>query len=146
MINWLCTSIVSALLASWLLLMVWPAGFAASVGAQRIVFTLAPASQAQAAGVFLPTLSNVVHPSLAVDGAGGIHMAFEPVSGSRGARMPVQYGYCAADCLRRESWKVVAVSGWRKGKAAIWILFWMVNPARTWWWPTAPFCQNASAL
>jgi hypothetical protein len=44
-----------------------------------------------------------------VDGAGGIHLALEPVSVAADGRLPVQYAYCATDCLRREGWQVVAV-------------------------------------
>lgn len=102
-------SIVATALAGWLSLIAQPAGLAAARPVERLESAISAVSQAQAAGVFLPTLSNVVHPSLAVDSAGGIHMAFEPISGSSGSRMPVQYGYCAADCLRRESWRVVVV-------------------------------------
>lgn len=103
------TSIVSTALAGWLALMAWPAGLAASLNMQRLVSAASPAVQEQPAGIFLPTLSNVAHPSIAVDRAGGIHMAFEPVSGAAGHHMPVQYGYCASNCMRRESWRVIVI-------------------------------------
>lgn len=95
--------------ASGLALMAQPTRVAASWQVGRSEAALLPTSQAQVAGVFLPTLSNVANPSLAVDRAGGIHMAFEPVSGSASHRMPVQYGYCAANCMRRESWRVAVI-------------------------------------
>ncbi|MCE7988949.1 MAG: hypothetical protein DYG89_47955 [Caldilinea sp. CFX5] len=36
-------------------------------------------------------------------------MAFEPVSPADGGGLLVQYGYCAANCLRQESWQIIAV-------------------------------------
>lgn len=106
-------SLAVALLASTvgLLLIVWTNGLAASPPTQRVAPAMAPIFQAQSApGVFLPTLSNVANPSVAVDSAGGVHMAFEPMSRGQNGRLSTQYGYCAKECLRRENWQIVAVN------------------------------------
>jgi len=110
MTNWYRMSVVLTVISGWFLLVSWPLAIhAAPPAGQQYVVASSPALQTQAAGVFLPTLSNVAHPSIAVDDAGSIHMAFEPVSPAAGGRLPVQYAYCAADCLRRESWQIIAV-------------------------------------
>lgn len=103
------TSVILIVTGGWFLLIIWPlAGHAAPPAAQQEIAP-APVLQTGASGVLLPTLSNVAHPSVAVDSAGGIHMAFEPVSPAADGRLPAQYAYCAANCLNRESWQVIAV-------------------------------------
>lgn len=61
------------------------------------------------AASYLDSLSNVAHPSLAVDPRGGVHLALEPVSPAAEGGLPVQYAYCAATCLTNARWQVIRV-------------------------------------
>jgi hypothetical protein len=67
-------------------------------------------------GLWLPTspLNNTENPTVAVDPAGGIHVAFSAYSPVNG-NFPVYYAYCPANCSSDAGWTVLAVA-----QAAAW--------------------------
>lgn len=65
-------------------------------------------------GIFIPGLPQIErptsHPTLQVDGAGGVHLTFTadiptPETGTR----PVFYGYCPANCIHADAFTLVAL-------------------------------------
>ena len=133
MTNWYPIPCVLTVLGGWFLLLFQPLALHANPSPVQYVVASSSVLQTQVAGLFLPTLSNVAHPSIAVDQAGGIHMAFEPVSPAASGRLLIQYAYCAADCLRQESWQIIAVGDAGLPGAEVRLLLTATGKPRLFW-------------
>lgn len=70
----------------------------------------AHAEAAAATGLFLNKSTKTNSASIAVDGAGGIHVAFAQYGGGGGGAEPAYYGYCASGCGDAADWAVATVS------------------------------------
>lgn len=82
-----------------------------STTAQMVVTVTTPPDEG---ALFLPALSNTADPVLAIDMAGGLHVAYNPTSSQSGGGYPVHYAYCPANCDEPTQWTAVAVgdAGW----------------------------------
>lgn len=106
--NWRYTLRTISTLTLCLFYLLWPQlGRANTEPSSRLTAVVA-GSPSNDASIFLPVLNSVANPSIAVDQAGGIHLAFEAVKAKNG-RTPILYGYCATNCLLTTNWQIISI-------------------------------------